>query len=103
MMRYWLKLSKEKSRRPVNLRTVGVMTQCRSVDVDADPEGENNNGIWFSVLVARVVPYPKEGSDESAVPSATPGWEKWLSKGDGTWQRAQAYLGKLKTKDKSGI
>lgn len=86
--------------RPVNLRTVGVMTPCRSVDVDTDPEGENHNGIWFSVLVARVVPYPQVGSDEisRAFDNAWVG-KNGYRKADGTWQRAQAYLGKLKIKD----
>ena len=90
--------------KPVNLRTVGVMTQLKSVDVNADFEGENNNGRWFSVLVVRVVPFPKEGSDQisRAFDNAWVG-RNGYRKADGTWQRAQAYLGKLKTKDNPGL
>lgn len=90
--------------KPVNLRTVGVMTPYRPVDVDADPEGENNNGRWFSVLVARVVPFPKEGSDEisRAFDNAWVG-KNGYRKADGTWQRAQAYLGKLNAKSNPGL
>jgi hypothetical protein len=84
---------------PVNLRTIGVSTSLRPVEVDRDTEGENNDGIWFSALVVKVVPNPKPGSDEisRAFSDAWVG-TKGYRQPDGTWQRARAFLGKLRTK-----
>lgn len=84
---------------PVNLRTVGVMTGLCPVNVDQDAEGENNDGLWFSVLAARTVPFPAPGSDEisRAFDNAWVGKNGYL-KSDGSRQKAQAYFGKLKTK-----
>ncbi|MBA7651150.1 Tol-Pal system protein TolB [subsurface metagenome] len=85
---------------PVNLRTIGVSTSLRPVKVDKDPEGENNDGMWFSALVVKVVPSPKPGSDEisRAFSDAWVG-TKGYRKPDDTWQRARAFLGKLRTKE----
>ncbi len=86
--------------RPVNLRTIGVMTGSQPVPVVKDAESENNDGLWFAVLAARVTPEPTPGSDEisRAFSNAWIG-EKGYRKPDGQWQRAQAYLGKLKAKN----
>ena len=84
----------------VNLRTVGVSTSLRPVKVDKDPEGENNNGIWFSALVVKVIPNPKPGSDEisRAFSDAWVGTNGYR-KPDGSRQRARAFLGRLRTKE----
>jgi len=83
----------------VNLRTVGVSAALRPVKVDHDPEGENNDGIWFSALVVKVVPNPKPGSDEisRAFSDAWVG-TKGYRKRDGSRQRARAFLGKVRDK-----
>jgi len=84
----------------VDLRTVGVSTRLRPVEVDRDPHGENNDGLWYSVLVARVTPEPAAGSDEisRAFENAWVGAHGYRRE-DGTLQRAQAFLGKLRTRD----
>jgi hypothetical protein len=83
-----------------DLRTVGVMTRYSPIDVDQDAVGENNDGEWFAVLAARVTPHPQPGTDEidRAFSNAWVG-EKGYLKADGTWQRAQAFLGKVRTVD----
>jgi len=90
----------ERTGEPVNLRTIGVATSSLGlVKVDRDPEGENNDGLWFSALVVKVVPNPKPGSDEisRAFSDAWVG-TKGYRKPDGTWQRARAFLGKVRDK-----
>jgi len=84
-----------------DLRTVGVATDLRPVTVDKDPEGENNDGIWFSALVVKVVPNPRPGSDEISR-AFSDSWvgTRGYQKPDGNWQRAEAFLGK--TRDKNG-
>jgi len=85
----------------VNLRTIGVATALRPVDVDDDPDGENVDGIWFSALVVKVVPDPKPGTDQisRAFSDAWVG-TRGYRKPDGTWQRARAFLGNVR--DKAG-
>ena len=85
---------------PANLRTVGIMTGPNQVNCDNDSEDENNDGQWFSALVAKVVPFPAPGTNQisRAFSNAWVG-EKGYQKPDGTYQRAQAYLGKLKSKE----
>ncbi|MHC4474043.1 MAG: DUF3748 domain-containing protein [Planctomycetota bacterium] len=87
----------EQTGEKVNLRTIGVSTPLRAVKVDKDNEGENNDGAWFSALVVKVVPNPKPGSDEISRAFS----DAWVGvrgyrKPDGTWQRARAFLGKLR-------
>jgi len=84
-----------------DLRTVGVTTELRPVTVDKDAQGENNDGIWFSALVVKVVPNPEPGSDQisRAFSDSWVGTNGYL-KPDGTRQRARAFLGK--TGDKKG-
>ena len=38
---------------PMDLRTIGLAAEFKPVTVDHDAEGENNDGIWFSALVAK--------------------------------------------------
>ena len=57
-------LDKSRGWDQLDLRTVGVSAPLRPVTVDRDPEGENNDGEMFSVLVAKVVSHPRHGSDE---------------------------------------
>jgi len=87
----------ERTGEPVNPRTVGVATGIRPVTVDRDGEGENNQGIWFSALVVKVVPHPTPGSDEisRAFSDAWVG-TRGYRKEDGTWQRARAFLGNVR-------
>jgi hypothetical protein len=87
----------ERTGEPVNLRTIGVSTALRSVTVDWDGEGENNDGVWFSALVVKVVPHPTPGSDEisRAFSDAWVG-TRGYRKADGTWQRARAFLGNVR-------
>ncbi|MHC4336965.1 MAG: DUF3748 domain-containing protein [Planctomycetota bacterium] len=94
----------ERTGERVNLRTIGVSTSLRPVEVDRDTEGENNDGIWFSALVVKVVPNPKPGSDEisRAFSDAWVG-TKGYRKPHGTWQRARAFLGKLRTKEEHDL
>jgi hypothetical protein len=84
---------------PVNLRTIGVSTALRPVTVDRDDESENNDGIWFSALVVKVVPHPTPGSDEisRAFSDAWVG-TRGYRRPDGTWQRARAFLGNVRDK-----
>jgi hypothetical protein len=83
----------------VNLRTIGVSTAFKPVTVDRDDEGENNDGVWFSALLAKVVPHPTPGSDEisRAFSDAWVG-TRGYRKADGTWQRARAFLGNVRDK-----
>ena len=82
-----------------NLRTIGVSTPIRPVKVAHDPEGENNDGEWFSALVVKVVPNPQPGSDEISH-AADDSWVgiRGYRKPDGTWQRARAFLGTVRNK-----
>lgn len=83
-----------------NLRTIGVSRPVQPVKVDHDAEGENNDGIWFSVLVVKVVPEPRPGSDEISH-AADDCWigVRGYRKPDGTWQRARAFLGTVRKKN----
>ena len=87
--------------RDLDLRTVGVAAELRPVKVDRDPAGENGDGAWFTVVVARVTPDPRPGSDEisRAFENAWVG-RRGYRKEDGSWQRAQAFIGR--TRDGSG-
>ncbi|ARN57092.1 translocation protein TolB [Sedimentisphaera salicampi] len=88
----------EKTGRKLNLRTVGVMKRGTPVEVSGHTETENNSGRCFSVVVSSVVPDPEPGSNQisRAFSNAWVG-ENGYRKKDGTYQPAQAYLGKLKT------
>jgi hypothetical protein len=88
----------------VNLRTIGVSTSLRPVKVDRDSEGENNNGVWFSALVVKVVPNPRPGSDQisRAFSDAWVG-TKGYRKPDESRQRARAFLGKVRTKQEKEL
>jgi hypothetical protein len=85
----------------VNLRTIGVSTKLGDgVTVDHDAEGENNDGLWFSALVVKVVPHPRPGSDEVSRAFS----DSWLGRdgyrrADGGRQRARAFLGTTRDAD----
>jgi hypothetical protein len=93
------KLEKDTGR-PADLRTVGVSANLRPVTVDKDQDGENNDGLWYSVVVARVTPDPAAGSDQisRAFENAWVG-KLGYRKEDGSMQRAQAFLGRIRTAD----
>ncbi len=90
-----------------DLRTVGVMTDSKPVarllpvKVNHDTAGENINGEWFTVVIARVTPEPRPGSDEisRAFENAWVGRKGYL-KEDGSRQRAQTFIGA--TRDDKG-
>jgi len=81
----------------LNLRTIGVSKPIGEVKVDHANNDENADGIWFSVLVVRVVPNPTSGSDEISH-AASDSWIGTLGyqKLDKTWQRARAFLGTVR-------
>lgn len=84
-----------------NLRTIGVSKRGKAVNVKEDTNGENIAGQWFSVLVVKVTPNLKLGSDEISH-AAGDSWvgKKGYLKPDGTRQLARAFIGTVK--DKTG-
>jgi WD40 repeat protein len=81
-----------------NLRTIGVSKKIKDVNVDLNKE--NVSGEWFSVLVVRVVPDPKAGSDEisHAAGDSWVGTDGYLN-ANGQRQIARAFLGTVKDKN----
>jgi len=81
-----------------NLRTIGVSHLLHPVKVDHGANDGNIDGAWFSVLVVKVVPNPKPGSDEISH-AADDSWvgTQGYQKKDGTWQRARAFLGTVRS------
>ena len=81
----------------LNLRTIGVAKAGHPVRVDHDAAGENRDGLWFSVLVVKVVPDPAPGSDEISRASGD-SWvgEHGFRKPDGTLQCARGFIGKVR-------
>ncbi len=83
-----------------DLRTIGVMSPAKSVEVKEE-SGENFSGEYFSVVAATVTEDPVPGSDE--IDKAFD--ECWIgingyTKEDGTRQkRAIAFQGNVKTAD----
>ncbi|WP_031528781.1 DUF3748 domain-containing protein [Dyadobacter crusticola] len=75
-----------------NLRTIGVSKNIGAVRVPDSPG--NVTGEWFSVLVVRVVPKPRPGSDEINH-AANDSWvgKNGYAKPDGSLQIARAFLG----------
>lgn len=99
-----MKAIEDSTGKKVNLRTVGVSTRLHPVLVDHSGEGENLNGEWYSVLVVRVVPDPKPGSDEisNAASDSWIGTGSYLNK-NGKRQVARAFLGKVKNKNNQQV
>ncbi|MBI0398999.1 DUF3748 domain-containing protein [Cyclobacterium marinum] len=89
----------EKTGETFNLRTIGVSKRnLKSPKVTAK-NGENFQGGWYSVLVVKVVPNPRPGTEE--ISKAYSDWwvgQKGYQREDGSWQMARAFLGDLKTK-----
>ncbi|NIA31465.1 MAG: DUF3748 domain-containing protein [Actinobacteria bacterium] len=87
----------EKTGEPWDLRTIGVSKPIGQVKVDHHPDGENIDGLWFSVLVVRVVPHPVPGSDEISH-AAGDCWigTRGYQKPGGKMQRARAFLGTVR-------
>jgi hypothetical protein len=81
-----------------NLRTIGVTKLGTPVDVE-DALG-NQDGVGFTVLVAKVIPQAEivPGSDD-IFQASEDSWvgEKGYQKEDGAWQRARAFIGKTVT------
>ncbi|GAB3169521.1 DUF3748 domain-containing protein [Telluribacter humicola] len=99
-----MKTIEDQTGNKVNLRTIGVSKKLRPVQVTYDKAGENVPGIWYSVLVVRVVPNPKPGSDEISYAAG----DSWIGtngyvKADGTQQMARAFIGTVKDKDNNDI
>lgn len=84
----------EASGRKLNLRTIGVATRLER-PVAVRPGKENHGGSMFAVVIGRVTPDPRPGSDE--IKRAFE--DSWLGRHgyrhpDGHWQtRARAFLG----------
>lgn len=94
-----MKALQEKSIEPWNLRTIGVSKPIGPVKVDHCPGGENINGLWYSVIVVKVVPHPEPGSDEISHAAG----DSWIGlRGyqipDNKWQRARAFLGTVQSR-----
>lgn len=92
-----MKILEDKTGEPWNLRTIGVSKPIGPVKVDHHPGGENVDGLWYSVLVVRVVPHPVKGSDEISHAAG----DSWIgTRGyqtpDKKWQRARAFLGAVR-------
>ena len=80
-----------------DLRTIAVMMP-EKVTVPDDGTMENNNGEYFSAVVAKVTENPKPGSDEIEK-AFDEGWigRKGYQKPDGSWQhRAIAFQGNVR-------
>ncbi|MDO6436388.1 DUF3748 domain-containing protein [Cyclobacterium sp. 1_MG-2023] len=88
----------EKTGETYNLRTVGVSKRNLKSPSVSTKKAENFQGEWFSVLVVKVVPNPRPGSEE--ISKAYSDWwvgQKGYQKADGSRQMARAFLGDLKT------
>lgn len=92
-----LKALEDKTGEKHNLRTIGVSKKSTPVAIEKAPNGEQISGEWYSVLVVRVTPHPKAGSDEISH-AAGDSWvgSKGYLKPDGTRQMARAFIGKVK-------
>jgi len=95
-----MKALEDSTKEKWNLRTIGVSKKMQPVRVDYEATGENVGGTWYSVLVVRVVPNPRPGSDEISHASS----DSWVGtrgyqRPDQSWQTARAFLGKVKDKD----
>ena len=80
-----------------DLRTIAVMMP-EKVSVPDDGTMENNNGEYFSAVVAKVTENPRPGSDEIDK-AFDEGWigRKGYQKADGSWQhRAIAFQGNVR-------
>lgn len=84
-----------------NLRTIGVSKKINPVVLEKDANGENVSGEWYSVLVVKVTPTPKPGSDQisHAAGDSWVGTNGYMS-ADGNRQVARAFIGSVK--DKTG-
>jgi hypothetical protein len=89
-----MKSLEDKTGKRWNLRTIGVSKPLKAVTVDQDPDGENIDGTWYSVLIVKVVPEPRPGTDEinHAAGDCWIGDRGYLRE-DGRLQRARAFLG----------
>ena len=93
-----MKELEDRTGEPWNLRTIGVSKPIGEVKVDHSNNDENVDGIWFSVLVVKVVSNPTPGSDEISHAAS----DSWIGlsgyqKPDKTWQRARAFLGTVRS------
>lgn len=99
-----MKLQEDKTGEPWNLRTIGVSKPIGPVNVDHQLNSENVDGLWYSVLVVKVIPHPKAGSDEISHASG----DSWIGlRGyqtpDRKWQRARAFLGTVKSSEGESV
>lgn len=87
-----------------NLRTIGVSKRGKSVTISDKYNDENLSGEWFSALVVRVVPNPKNGSDEVSHAAG----DSWVGKNgylkpDGARQMARTFIGTVKTENGKNV
>jgi hypothetical protein len=100
-----MKNLEDKSGEPWNMRTIGIAKKMNPVIVDHPKENDENiDGLWFSVLIVRVVPHPQPGSDEIDY-AAGDGWigKNGYTKADGSIQRARAFLGRVQSKNGKAV
>ena len=99
-----MKILEDKTGEPWNLRTIGVAKPIGPIKVDHYPNDENIDGLWYSVLVVRVVPNPKPGSDEisHAASDSWIGMRGYLTH-DNKWQRARAFLGTVRNNEGESV
>jgi WD40 repeat protein len=87
-----------------NLRTIGVSKKINPIVLEKDAHGDNISGEWYSVLVVKVTPNPKPGSDEISH-AAGDSWvgTKGYTKPDGSRQMARAFIGTVKDKNGKNV
>ncbi|MFN3488988.1 MAG: DUF3748 domain-containing protein [Emticicia sp.] len=99
-----MKALEDSTKQKHNLRTIGVSKKGKSIDIPDKNNGENFSGEWFSVLVVKVVPSPKIGSDEISHAAG----DSWVGKNgylksDGKRQMARAFIGTVKAENGENI
>jgi hypothetical protein len=82
-----------------NLRTMGVTKMKNLIIINGTEDGANFSGLGTSVVVVRVTPNPKPGSDQINH-AADDSWigKFGYKKPDGTMQISRAFLGTVITK-----
>lgn len=85
-----------------DLRTIGVMAPLKKVSVQKNASGENNDGEYFTVVIAKVVDNPQPGSDdiEKAYDEGWIGKDGYITIAGNRQKRAIAFQGN--TLDKEG-
>ncbi|WP_305953272.1 DUF3748 domain-containing protein [Emticicia oligotrophica] len=91
-----MKNLEDKTGNRYNLRTIGISKKGQKIQIN-NPSNENFSGEWFSALVVKVVPNPKDGSDEISHAAG----DSWIGKNgykkpNGQQQMARGFIGTVK-------